>query len=126
MSELLFVINMELKLLDLQMRGLSSNRPIARPDSKSVKFSWTGKTTDLVELIYGLDEMSCINGGRTSIKELSAFFYGLFDMHSKDAYRLYNDIKLRKGDSRTYFLDQMAKCLNERMERDEEELAKRR
>ena len=79
-----------------------------------------------MELIYGLDEMSCINGGRTSIKELSAFFYELFEIHSKDAYRLYNDIKCRKSDSRTYFLDQMAKCLNERMERDEEELAKRR
>lgn len=94
-----------------------------KPDGK---FHWTGKITDLVELIYGLAETSCINDGKASIKELSAFFYDLFGVDGKDAYRLYADIKERKSDSRTYFLDQMAKSLNERMDKDEELQAKRR
>ena len=84
------------------------------------RFNWTGKITDLVELIYGLAEMSCINDGKASIKELCAFFYDLFGVDGKDGYRLYADIKERKSDSRTYFLDQMAKSLNKRMDKDEE------
>ena len=38
----------------------------------------TGNTLDLVELIYGLDEMGCINNGETSLKELSAALYEFF------------------------------------------------
>ena len=53
---------------------------------------WTGNAIDLVELIYGIDEMGCIN----------------------------TDIKRRKNESRTYFLDRMQEKLNEKMQRDEE------
>ena len=38
----------------------------------------------------------------------------------KDCYRFYIDIKRRKNESRTYFLDRMQEKLNERMLRDEE------
>ena len=58
---------------------------------------WTGNAIDLVELIYGIDVMGCIN-----------------------CYRFYTDIKRRKNESRTYFLDKMQEKLNERMLRDEE------
>ena len=33
---------------------------------------WTGKASDLVELIYGVSEMGCINGGEASLKEIAA------------------------------------------------------
>ena len=38
----------------------------------------------------------------------------------KDCYRFYTDIKRRKNESRTYFLDKMQEKLNEKMLRDEE------
>ncbi|WP_368327605.1 RteC domain-containing protein, partial [Phocaeicola sp. RTP21198st1_B8_RTP21198_201120] len=57
---------------------------------------WTGNAIDLVELIYGID------------------------VESKDCYRFYIDIKRRKNESRTYFLNRMQEKLNERMLRDEE------
>ena len=39
---------------------------------------------------------------------------------SKDCYRFYTDIKRRKNESRTYFIDRRQEKLNERMLRDEE------
>ena len=124
--ELLSVIDTELRLLKIRMQGIVSARKTTSQSKPDRKFLWTGKITDLVELIYGLAEMSCINEGKVTIKELSAFFYDLFGVDGKDAYRLYADIKERKSDSRTYFLDQMAKSLNERIYKDEELQAKRR
>lgn len=81
---------------------------------------WTGNAIDLVEIIYGINEMGCINGGETTLKELAPMFYSFFGVESKDCYRFYTDIKRRKSDSRTYFLDRMQAKLNEKMRRDDE------
>ena len=88
--------------------------------SKSSALQWTGSTLDLVELIYGLSEMGCINNGETPLKELSAALYELFGLKTKECYRYYSAIKLRKSNSRTYFLDKMLTKLNEKIRRDEE------
>lgn len=87
---------------------------------------WTGSAVDLVEVIYGLDEMKCINNGDVPIGELAAFFYELLEVEAKACYRFYTDIKHRKNDSRTYFLDKMQERLNERMRRDDEGERQRR
>lgn len=81
---------------------------------------WTGNAIDLVEIIYGINEMGCINGGETTLKELAPILYSFFGVESKDCYRFYTDIKRRKSDSRTYFLDRMQAKLNEKMRRDDE------
>ena len=81
---------------------------------------WTGNAIDLVELIYGIDEMGCINNGNMPLKQLAPLLYRIFGVESKDCYRFYTDIKRRKNESRTYFLDRMQEKLNERMLRDEE------
>ena len=87
---------------------------------------WTGNAIDLVELIYGIDEMGCINNGNMPLKQLAPLLYKIFGVESKDCYRFYTDIKRRKNESRTYFLDRMQEKLNERMMRDEELEIKRR
>ena len=81
---------------------------------------WTGNAIDLVELIYGIDEMGCVNNGNMPLKQLAPLLYKIFGIESKDCYRFYTDIKRRKNESRTYFLDRMQEKLNERMLRDEE------
>ena len=81
---------------------------------------WTGNAIDLVELIYGINEMGCINNGNMPLKQLAPILYKIFGIESKDCYRFYTDIKRRKNESRTYFLDKMQEKLNERMLRDEE------
>ena len=87
---------------------------------------WTGKASDLVELIYGISEMGCINGGEASLKEIAAYFYKVFGVQAKGCYNIYNDIKMRKSESRTYFLDRAAEKVNRRMLLDEERERQRR
>ena len=81
---------------------------------------WTGKASDLVELIYGVSEMGCINGGEASLKEIAAYFYNVFGVQAKGCYNIFGDIKMRKNESRTYFLDRAAEKVNKRMLLDEE------
>lgn len=81
---------------------------------------WTGNAIDLVELIYGINEMGCINNGDMPLKQLAPLLYKIFGVEAKDCYRFYIDIKRRKNESRTYFLDRMQEKLNEKMLRDEE------
>ena len=89
-------------------------------DNTANLLQWTGNAIDLVELIYGIDEMGCVNNGNMPLKQLAPLLYKIFGIESKDCYRFYVDIKRRKNESRTYFLDRMQEKLNERMLRDEE------
>ena len=87
---------------------------------------WTGKASDLVELIYGVSEMGCINGGEASLKEIATYFYKVFGVQAKGCYNIFGDIKMRKNESRTYFLDRAAEKVNRRMLLDEERERMRR
>ena len=94
--------------------------PLISANETTASLLWTGNAIDLVELIYGIDEMGCINNGNMPLKQLAPILYKIFGIESKDCYRFYTDIKRRKNESRTYFLDKMQEKLNERMLRDEE------
>lgn len=106
-------INTELELL--ARYGGRAEAPVQR-------MRWTGNLVELVEIIYALDELHCINDGETPINELFSFFGRLFGMDMKEShcYNAYTDMKRRKNDSRTYFLDKMRERLNLRMQRDDE------
>ena len=101
-------------LIPIQTSTDNTNENTASP------LQWTGNAIDLVELIYGIDEMGCINNGNMPLKQLAPLLYKIFGVDSKDCYRFYTDIKRRKNESRTYFIDRMQEKLNERMLRDEE------
>lgn len=89
---------------------------------------WTGATVELIELIYALHEMKRIDDGETAMNELAGFFGGIFGIRldARSLYDAYTDIKRRKGESRTYFLDKLRKRLNLRMQRDDEKERERR
>lgn len=112
-------INTELELLT-QYGG--------RAETPAMRMRWTGTLVEMVELIYGLQEMRCIDDGDTTINELFAFFGSQFGLEIKvrNCYDTYLDIKRRKNDSRTYFLDKMRERLNLRMQRDDEKERMRR
>ena len=90
-------------------------------DNSPSPFRWTGSLVELIEVIYALDEMGCINDGQNDIKELTAFFGSQLGLEIKDShcYNAYTDMKRRKSESRTYFLDKMRERLNLRMQRDD-------
>ncbi|MBV5283861.1 MAG: RteC domain-containing protein [Paludibacter sp.] len=83
-------------------------------------YRWTGSTVELVELIYGLVEMRSVDNGETPITELASFISLQFGIEIKDCYSAYVDMKRRKNDSRTYYLDKMRERLNRRMQLDDE------
>lgn len=114
-------INTELDLLCRYDRV----QELAQPSSL---YRWTGAIVELVELIYALYEMKRINDGETAINELAAFFSEIFGIKlgARNLYDAYTDIKRRKNDSRTYFLDKMRERLNLHMLRDDEKELKRR
>ena len=95
-------------------------------DNPAPPLQWTGNAIDLVELIYGIYEMGCINNGEMPLKQLAPLLYRIFGVEAKDCYRFYTDIKRRKTISHTHFLKQMQEKLNERIRRDEEAELKRR
>ena len=119
-----FVRKMQKFLAAPQVPPLTSNiQPTIVPSAKSEtqkSLQWTGNTLDLVELIYGLSEMGCIDYGETPLKVLAPALYEFFGLDTKECYRYYSAIKLRKNPSRTYFIDKMQKKLNEKIRRDEE------
>ena len=90
-------------------------------DNSPSSFRWTGSLIELIEVIYAFDEMGCINDGQNDIKELTAFFGSQLGLEIKDShcYNAYTDMKRRKSESRTYFLDNMRERLNLRMQRDD-------
>lgn len=96
------------------------NPIITSEKNNTPTLQWTGNAIDLVEMIYGISEMGCINNGNIQQNELAPVLYTFFGVNSKDCYRFYTDIKRRKNDSRTYFLDKMQVKLNEKMRRDDE------
>lgn len=117
-----FVRKMQKFLATPQVPPLLSAYPSAdnTTGNPASPLRWTGNAIDLVELIYGINEMGCINNGKMPLKQLAPLLYKIFGVESKDCYRFYIDIKRRKSESRTYFLDRMQEKLNEKMLRDEE------
>ena len=82
--------------------------------------NWTGDIVNLVELMYGLQEMQCLNDGKLSIEELGNRIFPLFGLQPRVYSRIYIDIKQRatKNGNRTYFLSRMRNMLEERIDQD--------
>ena len=85
----------------------------ALPVKPAKKLCWTGKATDLVELLYALDTCDCINDGEIGVEELADVLSEIFRVEIKNCYNVY--MNSRKDDSRTYFLDELREKLNKRM-----------
>ena len=79
------------------------------------KLRWIGKATDLVELLYTLDTCDWINNGEIGVEELADALSEIFGVEIKNCYNVYMNMKRRKDDSRTYFLDELREKLNKRM-----------
>ena len=101
-------------------------------DNKQIDFSaneqtmptgmqWTGKKTDFVELVYGLQTMGVINDGNVSVRDLLGFFNQIFGevIPFEQCYGSYQAIKRRKLTVRAAFLESMLNGLHNRMKEDD-------
>lgn len=122
-------IKKALAFLRKMMRHYSEMPPpqVTTLDEKQC-LKWTGSVVEMVEMIYGFDELRCINNGEFGIKEMLSRFGKIFGMNLNDTqcYNTYKDMKRRKNDSRTYFFDKLSEKLNDRMDRDDERERMRR
>lgn len=82
------------------------------------KHAWTGSKTDLSEILYAIYVKGCLDNGNVDIKELADYFGIMFNVDLKDIYRIYLNIRCRKG-SRTLFLDSLTEGLNQKMDEDD-------
>lgn len=106
------MLSIELEILE---KGLKKTNFSEANLQKSSSIYWTGKVVDLVELLYALDTCNCINNGEIGVKELSDRLSKVFGVEIKNCYNVYMNMKHRKDESRTYFLDELKEKLNRRM-----------
>lgn len=97
-----------------------------KPNVMSSKIRiWTADVVNIVELIYAFDTKKCVDNGSGTLEGLTAYIGYFFGISIKDSSNSYVYMKKRKGDSRTYFLDELSRLLNERMDREDEKASKR-
>lgn len=102
---------------------LTKINPTEDPDSilvngeHSKDISWTNSQNALIELIYALHVSSSIASGNIGIRKLALIFQVLFRTPLKDIHHAFHRMKTRSG-SKTLFLDQLKKSLEEYMEKD--------
>lgn len=115
-------------IIDTELEVLNRYGDTYPPKPPTRKRRWTDAVVELVELIYALHEMKRIDDGETTMNELAGFFGKLFGIRldERSLYDAYADIKRRKSESRTYFLDKLRERLNLRMQRGDEKERERR
>lgn len=117
------------KVLANDMLAIYLNSEIKKMDSNyetttilgsfpTIKHTWTGTKTELVELIYALYTKKSINHGNIDIKELVDYFCNVFNTDAGEFYRIYLNIRNRK-DSRTLYLDSLKENLIRKMDEDD-------
>lgn len=121
------IIAMEMLYAYLTTRRRALQQSEDEPSPLLLKeYRWTGKMVYLIELLYALDTNKCINNGKIEIEELADYLGLVFKINLKNCYNTYVDMKKRQEDSRTYFLDELSKELNKRMDEDDEKKRKKR
>lgn len=83
--------------------------------SISSKNNWTDTKSALVELIYAIHSEQSINSGNIDLKVLASIFEKIFNIELGDIYRIFLEIRGRKGD-RTTYLSRLILALNKRMD----------
>jgi hypothetical protein len=76
---------------------------------------WTDTKSALVEIIYAIHSVRSVNNGNMDLKVLAAKFGNMFNTDMGDIYRVYLEIRARKG-NRTVYLKRLIEALNKRMD----------
>lgn len=104
----------QLRLLDIQHTPLAV--PLEKHDSS--KLTWTGDKTNLVEVIYGLFYTGQLNNGNATVADIIKWMEANMQIDLSRSYRNFIDIRNRKRDSPTRFLDKMREFILQRIDED--------
>lgn len=86
---------------------------------KQSKLFWTGSKTDLIELIYALNNSGAINSGTADIKEVASACEQLFNVDLGNYYHTFVEIRSRKS-NKTKFIDKLKESLIQRIDESDE------
>lgn len=87
---------------------------LGNPPLSSPTIEWTDKKSALVELIYAIHTEKSINYGNIDLKVLATLFEKIFNIKLGDIYRIFLEIRGRKGE-RSIYLQKLIEALNKRM-----------
>lgn len=76
---------------------------------------WTDKKAGLIEILYGIQSMGCLNNAKAELKEIARLFEVAFNVDLGNYSRTFQEIRIRKK-GRTAFLDRMKEILIKRMD----------
>lgn len=105
-----FTTTYDTKLAKILANELSKKFILEALEKTSVERSggstlvWTASKTALIELIYALYAAQVFNGGATDIRQLALEIERCFNINAGNCYRVFQDIRTRKG-NQTMFLD---------------------
>lgn len=85
-------------------------------DQFRTNLSWTEKKRALIELIYAIHSSGAVNNGKADLKELVRAFEIVFNVKLPRFYHVWFEMRSRKTDNRTWFIDLMRKGLLKRMD----------
>lgn len=77
---------------------------------------WTGQKTCLIELIYALHAAGVFNKSTSDIRAIATYFQKAFNIDLGNYYRTLKDMQIRKGGSKTHFLDELKYKLSEKLD----------
>lgn len=83
---------------------------------KGKRLIWTGDSTNLIELLYGLYEAKQFNDGKADIADLVDVFSQMFHVNLSNYFQRFAKIKQRKLVSKTKFLDEMVLAVAKRID----------
>ena len=93
----------------------------SQPIKPKIKLNWTDDKSNLVELLYAIQENRSINDGKLDIKVLIESFEEVFDIKLKGYYHMFTRVKSRKR-IQTKFLDKLKESLLNRIRMDNNKL----
>jgi hypothetical protein len=102
------------QLVKEHLIGLLQNLDKGFPNGTS-QLKWTGTKSALIELIYALQCVDTVNGGKVDIKQIADSFESLFNISLGNYYRHFQEIRLRKSGKAT-FLDLMKEKFIQKMD----------
>ncbi len=103
-------------LILTEIKGPKSCTDVEIKSKKGRLLRWTGDSTNLIELLYGLSETKQFNDGDIDISDMVDVFEQVFHVNLSNYFRRFTTIKRRKSVSKTRFLDEMVQAVNKRID----------
>jgi len=105
------------RLIEYLKKRLSKIDPDCIPcdDCSESNLRWTVSNTAYVELLYALASVGAVNDGKVEISMIDKVLRKAFNHEPGDIYKIYSEIRRRKK-SRTKFMEDLSKGLEDRMD----------